>query len=238
MKKNLTGAFCATLSLGLFTAGVLTTEAAHAAEDVTVEPGFFVAGSVGGNFQRNDPFRVTSPTGNSRIFNDYKDDVGFTVAVGYQYDRPVVSFLKFLKPRFELEYNFARAELRGASGRLRTDYVKGLLYSDIRWAQDQRIIPYFGTGIGIGRVDAEFQGLTQSPAGAAVSINDSTTRFSTHSSLGVTIKATERFDLYAEGRYSRTLGVKFDALDAVGTPLSIKSKAQAFGLGIGARARF
>jgi opacity protein-like surface antigen len=113
-----------------------------------------------------------------------------------------------------------------------------LLYSDIRWSQDQKIVPYFGTGVGIGRVDAELRGISPNAGAPTIAINDSSSRFSTHSSLGLTFKATEGLDIYAEGRYSRTLGVKLDAVDAVGTPLRIKSKAQAFGLGLGARARF
>jgi opacity protein-like surface antigen len=237
MIKNITRASCATLAAGLFIGGIIAPESAFA-EDVTVEPGFFVAGSVGGNFQRNDPLRVTSPTAKSRINPDFKDEVGFTVAVGYQYDKAIVSFLKFLKPRLELEYNFARAEVRGASGRVRTDYIKGILYSDIRWSQDQKIVPYFGTGIGIGRIDAELRGLRANTTAPTVTIDDRSSRFATHSSLGLTFKATERLDIYAEGRYSRTIGAKFDAVDAVGTPLRIKSKAQAFGLGLGARAHF
>jgi opacity protein-like surface antigen len=237
MIKYIKRTSCATLVVGLFIAGIAAPERAFA-ENVTVEPGFFIAGSVGGNFQRDDPLRVTSPTGKSRIKTDFKDDVGFTVAIGYQYDKALVSFLQFLKPRLELEYNFARAELRGASGRVRTDYFKGLLYSDIRWSQDQKIVPYFGTGVGIGRVDAELRGISPNAGAPTIAINDSSSRFSTHSSLGLTFKATEGLDIYAEGRYSRTLGVKLDAVDAVGTPLRIKSKAQAFGLGLGARARF
>ena len=79
-------------------------------------------------------------------------------------------------------------------------------FSDIRWKENQKIVPYIGGGLGFGIVDSSIQyfpdnGVATAPTFA---VEDEDTGFATVSTIGVTLNATEQFDVYTEARYFKT----------------------------------
>lgn len=149
---------------------------------------------------------------------DLDSDVYFGGAIGY---RLPFKFLKTFQPRWELEVshyesNVGSGDFNGGDQTFSGDQSQTFFlinsYSDIRWKDNQKIVPYIGGGFGLGVVDSDIRyfpnnGTTTSPNFAA---QGEDTGFTTVSTVGVTLNATEKFDIYTEARYLKTYGIDAD----------------------------
>ena len=248
--KNIKKISIAALSAAIATVGI-TTEAAAQDRDT----GFYVSGSVGLNVQSDHNFSgiqahaagVPGVAGAPANINvDYDNGINLTGAVGYSFNSGIISFLK---PRVELEVSYSDADVNAGSfnggtqtfsGNTSTTFVKAALYSDIVWKDNQKVIPYFGSGIGIGIVDANVNYFPGTATAPTVGVNSNRTGLATHSSLGVTWKATDAFDLYAEGRYSRVSRRTFDRrfLATNGLNARVRDNTESLAFSLGARVKF
>ena len=86
-------------------------------------------------------------------------------------------------------------------------------YTDIRWTDNQVIIPYIGGGLGVGIFDTNiaYFGPTApfAPAPAFI-LEGEDVGFATSTAIGLTIAANDNFEIYGEGRYLKTYGVDAD----------------------------
>ena len=221
--------------------------------------GFYLSATAGADFLNDSDFTGTQNpdpgvpgTAGAPADVNVGYDTGFALrgAVGYQLKQGLISFLK---PRLELEVGYAQSDVSGGSfnggtqsfsGDLSKLTVTAAAYSDIIWSDNQSIVPYFGSGIGIAVVDAD---IGYFPAGGAATaptfgVRGSPTGLVTFNAIGATVKASERFDVFAEGRYTnvrrRNFDRRFIAGGADGFSARLRDDTESFGVGIGVRAKF
>lgn len=149
------------------------------------------------------------------VDSELDSDVYFGGAVGV---RLPFKFLKTFQPRWELEVSHFESNV--ASGTFNTgnqtfggeqSQTFFLLnsYSDIRWKEDQKVVPYIGGGLGFGVVNSDIRyfpnnGIATAPTFA---VQGEDTGFATVSAVGVTLNASEKFDVFTEARYFKTYGI-------------------------------
>jgi opacity protein-like surface antigen len=208
-------------------------EPAQQAAQPQVRPSpFYLSVSGGANLQSDQRFKSGAPLTSPRA--EYKTGPAARVAIGYKWKK---GFIKWLKPRTEIEVAYSRADVRGSNaglnGSVDTTTIKLGLASDIRWSDTQTVVPYFGSGYGIAIVDAS----VRSPTYA---IGGNRTRFAQHNSLGVSYTGMAGMDIYAEGRYSKVSGANFnrDYSAAAITDDRVRAKTKAFEVSVGTRLRF
>lgn len=181
---------------------------------------------------------------------DFDSDVYFGGALGV---RLPFKYWTYFQPRIELEISHYESDVSSGnfnggnqtfSGEQSATYFLINNSSDIIWSENQRIVPYFGGGIGIGDFDTDIQyfpnnGTVTAPTFA---VQDSDSGFATVSTLGATFKATERFDVYVEGRYLKTYGIDaertFIAGGANGFNAEVDDDPDGFTLTVGTRLNF
>lgn len=219
MSISLRGAALTVLS------SALLTSTAHAGLfDFDPAPGgVYVSGFVGAAFPFDADFEgeveaVTAgaPVGtNIELEADFDTDVAFGGAVGVKLP---FRYWKYFQPRLELEVSTFENDVSsgvifGGNQTFSGDqsYTFFLINnsSDIQWRDDQRIIPYFGGGIGIANVDTNIQYFPNNGAFTApnFAVQGDETAFATSTTAGLTFKATEQFDIYTEARYYKVYGV-------------------------------
>lgn len=125
----------------------------------------------------------------------------------------------YFQPRVELEISrYGDANVNGGafnggnqtfSGSQSATFFLITNNSDIIWSEDQRIIPYFGGGLGIADYDATIgyfpnNGVATSPT---FEVTNTGSAFTTLSTLGATLKTDSSFDIFVEGRYIKTYGL-------------------------------
>jgi len=149
---------------------------------------------------------------------EYDSGVQLSGAVGYRIPTRIFGLFQ---PSVEVEYNYASPSISGGSFNGGDQIFSGdvdintfsLNYqSDIRWKNDQKIIPFWGGGIGIADVDANIQyfpnnGIATAPTFA---VQGSDTGFSLQSNIGVRVELTDNIDLQARARYQRVTGLDFE----------------------------
>ena len=142
-------------------------------------------------------------------------DVYFGGAIG---GRLPFKFLKTFQPRWELEVSHFEANVGSGSfnagdqtfgGEQTQTYILINSFSDIRWKDNQKIVPYIGGGLGIGIIDNDIRyfpnnGVATAPTFA---VNGEDTGFTTVSTIGVTLNASDKFDIFTEARYLKTYGI-------------------------------
>ena len=202
------------------------TPAAHAGIfDTDPAPGsVYVSGFIGGSFPSDADFEGTqAPAAGvpgvagaaANIEADLDSDVYFGGAVGA---RLPFKYWKYFQPRLELEISHTDNDVSSGafnggsqtfSGSQSVTYYLINNYSDITWKENQKIVPYFGGGIGIADYDTDIQYFPNNGVATVpnFAVQNSGSAFTTVSALGATLKATERFDLYVEGRYLKTYGL-------------------------------
>jgi len=180
---------------------------------------------------------------------DYNSGFSFRGGIGYEFKKGVL--IKNLVPRVEVEFAYAEANVGSGSfnggdqtfvGDIDRYAISAALYSDIRWSDNQKIIPYFGGGVGVGVVDADVGYFPATATAPTFQVDGSSSDFSTFSAIGLTVKATDRFDVFLEGRYTRTSSGDFERQfigDGSGNfSADLSDDTESFGVGLGARFRF
>jgi len=239
----------------------LLTSTAHAGifDLDPAQGGVFVSGFVGGAFPFDGDFSGTQdPAAGvpgivgapANIEADFDTDVAYGGSIGV---RLPFKYWKYFQPRLELEVSGFDSDVsegnfnggnQSFSGNQGITFFLINNYSDWQWADDQRIVPYFGGGIGLAKVDTNIQyfpnnGIATEPTFA---VQGDETAFATVSSLGLTYKATEKFDIYTEARYFKLYGVDaertFVAGGASGFSADVDDDPDGITLTVGARFNF
>ena len=203
------------------TALALSTGLAHADDD----QGFYAAGFIGvgapGDVELSGtqtpeagaPGMAGAP---ANIAVEYDNDTNFGLALGYDTNW---EFLGLFNTRLELEYSRLEADVSGGgfnggsqtfSGDTAIDFFLINNYSDIIWQDDQKIVPFIGGGLGVGRVDAN----VLYAGGGATSPNFTATGDDTGLAGtiagGLTFKTDSKWDIYGEARYYQIRDLEFD----------------------------
>ncbi len=229
------------------------------AQDDTEDSGFYVSLSGGVEFFTDSEFiGVQNPdagvpgTSGSPAVVDVDFDTGYNIrgAVGYEFSR---GFISFLKPSVELEVGYAQADVSSGvfnggnqsfGGDIDVVTIQANYNSDIIFTDNQKIIPYFGGGLGIGIVDSNIvyfpnNGVATDPT---FGVFGSSTQFSTNNRIGLKARVSKNFDIFAEGRYTRISSGDFErrfiAGGADGFNADVSSDTDTFSLGLGLRKRF
>ncbi|WP_427450195.1 hypothetical protein [Litorimonas sp. WD9-15] len=217
-----------TFKTAIFTAALLSFASGAQAGIFDKTPadgsGVYVSGFVGGAFPFDADFEGTQQPAagvpgaagaNADVGANLDSDVYYGAAVG---GRLPFKFLNVFQPRLELEISHFESDVDGGnfnggnqtfSGQQSQTFYLINSYNDIRWKDNQRVVPYIGGGIGLGVVDSDIQyfpnnGVATAPTFAA---QGQDTGFATVSAAGVTLNATEKFDVFVEGRYFKTYGI-------------------------------
>ena len=219
----------------------------------------YVSGFIGGAFPSNSNFEgVQNPAAgvpgtagaNANVSADLDSDVYYGAAIG---KRLPFKFLNVFQPRLELEYSRYEADVSSGNfnggnqtfgGDQSQTFILLNSYNDIRWKADQRIVPYFGGGIGFGIVDSNINyfpnnGVATAPTFAA---QGKDTGFATVSAAGMTLNATDKFDVYVEGRYFKTYGIdserRFIANENSGFSANLDDDPDGLTVSVGTRFKF
>ena len=142
-------------------------------------------------------------------------DVYFGGAIG---GRLPFKFLKTFQPRVEVELSHFESDVSSGafnggdqsfSGDQSQTFILINSFNEIRWKEKQKVVPYFGGGIGLGIIDSDIQYFPNNTAFTAPNfgVQEQDTAFATVSTLGVTLNASEKFDIFTEARYLKTYGV-------------------------------
>jgi len=219
--------------------------------------GVYVSGFVGGGFPSDASFNgVQDPEagvpgaagGPADIDAEIGSDAFYGASIGAKLP---FKYWKYFQPRLEVEVSYLENDVEGGSfnggnqnfsGFQSTLFITLNNYSDIVWKEDQRIIPYFGGGLGAGVVDS---GILYAPATAPAptfGVIGEDTGLATITSLGVTAKVTDKLDLYTEGRYYKIYGVdaerRFIAGGNDGFSAAVDDDPSGFTLTVGTRFNF
>jgi len=239
---------------------LLSTTAHAGIFDLDPAPsGVYVSGFIGGAFPFDADFEGTQNPdagvpgvagADANIEADFDADLFFGGAVGVKLP---FKYWKYFQPRLELEVSHfdANVDSGNFNGGDQTfggsqDITFYLINnnSDWQWADDQKIIPYFGGGIGLAEVDTNIQyfpnnGTATTPTFA---VQGSETAFATVTNVGLTFKASEEIDVYTEARYYKLYGVdaerRFIAGGADGFSANVDDNTDGLTLTIGARLNF
>ncbi len=139
-------------------------------------------------------------------------------AVGYRIPKHIFGLFQ---PSVELEVNYTDLNVNGGnfnggnqtfSGDQNALTVTANYQSDIRWSNNQKVIPFWGGGIGFTRVDNNIgyfpnNGAFTSPNFA---VRGSDTGFNLQSNAGLTFVLNDNVELVTRARYQRTTGLDFD----------------------------
>lgn len=156
---------------------------------------WYVSASVGAAF----PLDVTAE-GGAQV--DVNTDLFYTISLG---GRIPAKLFKRFEPRFELEVSYLETEassitIQGVSQELEDAPVEAVfiqlnLLQDVVWKEDQRIVPYFGGGIGV------------SILGSLLDDGDRQRKFTSSILTGASYNISKKWEIFAQGRYFRTFGV-------------------------------
>lgn len=255
MTKTLKAALLATMTA----LAVSSTASAGIFDFDPAEGGFYVGGFVGVSAPSDADFNGVQNPGTdvpgtagavANIEADLDSDVYFGGAVGA---RLPFKYWKYFQPRLELEISYTDNDVGEGSfnggdqtfqGSQSATFFLINNVSDIQWDEDQKIIPYFGGGIGIADYDTNIEyfpnnGVATAPTFA---VQNSDSGFATVSTLGATFKATDQFDVYVEGRYLKTYGIdaerRFVSGGADGFSADVDDDPDGFTFTVGTRLNF
>lgn len=230
------------------------------------EPSFYISAFVGGGFPTDANFDgVQAPDAaipatvggsvagaNANVELDFGSDVFYGGAIGYQLP---FQFYGIFHPRVELEVSYIEADVDSGSfnggnqtfsGDQSTLYIFANNFTDIKWRDDQVIVPYIGGGLGVGIVDTNVEyfpvGAPFAPA-PAFALRGEDTGFATHTTIGLTYAPTKNYELYTEARYLTVYGVDAERrFQGGGTAdlfnADLDDKLDSFSVTAGARYRF
>ena len=214
----------------VFLAGTILSGAAQAQGLFGSSPAddsFYVSGFVGATFPGDADFSGTqepdaaipAAVGGSvagaeaNVDLDFGTDIYYGGALGYQLP---FQFYNTFHPRIEIEVSYSEADVdSGAfndgiqtfSGDQTNLFIYANNFTDIRWTDNQVIVPYIGGGIGIAIVDTDVQYFPGTVAGSPPTFaleESSDIGLATHTTIGVSFAANDTFEIYTEGRYQNT----------------------------------
>ena len=191
---------------------------------------FYVSAFVGAGFAGDSSFNGTQDPdaaipatvggsvagADAEVDISYDTDIYFGGAIGYQLP---FQFWNLFHPRIEIEVSYLDSAVDGGnfnggdqvfSGSQEALFIFANNFTDIKWRDDQLIIPYIGGGFGAGIIDTN---AFYFPTGAAFApepafvVTGEDTGFATHTTIGATVILTEQFEVYGEARYLTTYGI-------------------------------
>lgn len=181
---------------------------------------------------------------------DFETGYNLRGAIGYKLSK---GFIGFLIPSFELEVGYAEADVgsgsfnngnQNFSGDINVTTIQFNYNSELIFNENQKIIPYFGGGLGVAIVDNDIayfpnNGIASAPTFA---IDDSATNFVTNSRIGVKTQLSDNLDIFLEGRYTRVSSSNFErrfvANGADDFSTNLDGDTDSLSLGLGIKARF
>lgn len=214
--------------LSAATAAVALPNAALAQNsDGEEEGGFYISLQAGVNSSSDESFEGTqAPVAPSpgvagapaNVEVELNEDFVGTVAVGYRFPKRV---LGLFQPSLELEYSYAESGVTGGNfnggdqsfdGEFDINTFSLNYVSEVRWSDSQRIVPFFGGGVGIADVDADVtyfpnNGIATAPT---FTLTGSDTGFSYQANVGVLFELTDQIDLQTSVRYQDVTGLDYD----------------------------
>ncbi len=240
---------------------VLLAPSAHAGIfDYDPAPGgFYASGFVGISLPSDADFEgVQAPAAGvpgvagapANVEADLDSDVYFGGAIGAKLP---FKYWKYFHPRLELEVSHTSNDVASGnfnggnqtfSGDQSVTYYLINNSSDIIWKENQKIVPYFGGGIGIADFDSDIQYFPNNGAFTSpnFAVRNSDSGFATVSTLGATLKTSNKLDFYVEGRYIKTYGIDaertFIANGANGFNASVDDDPDGFTFTVGSRLNF
>ncbi|GAA4052612.1 outer membrane protein [Parerythrobacter jejuensis] len=212
-------------------AAILLPTAAFAQDggDERFEPegGFYVTLNAGVTSPSDETFEgIQAPVAPSpgvagapaNVAVGFDDDFTFAGAVGYQIPKRLFGVFQ---PSVELEYSYASPDVSGGAFNGGNQTFEGDIdvntftinyRSELRLKDDQRVVPFWGGGIGIADVDANVgyfpnNGVANAPT---FGVQGSDTGLVLHSNAGVSFRLTDKIDLEARVRYQRVSGLDFE----------------------------
>ena len=184
----------------------------------------------GGNFTPDSFFTgvsnpapgVPGPTGiaGAPITVNLDYEVGYQVGGAVGVSMPF-KYWKVFHPRLEVEVSYADLQVNDGAfnggdqifeGDQSTLFVFLNNYSDIRWSDNQRFVPYVGGGLGVAFVDADigyFPASATTP-GATFAVNGRDTAFASHIAAGVSAPFGGGAEAFVEGRYTKIYSAKLE----------------------------
>lgn len=259
VKMLISGLLSSAMSLSMISAAQAQSDDSESREEANINSGVYVSLSGGAEFfSDSDFFGIQQPgpnvpgVGGEPAFIDVDFDTGYNVrgAIGYKLRK---GFIGFLIPSFEVELGYAEADVGSGSfnvgnqsfgGDIGVTTVQFNYNSDLIFKDGQKVIPYFGGGIGVAVVDANIayfpnNGIATAPT---FSIDGQSTNFVTNSRLGVKTGISENIDIFLEGRYTRVSSGDFErrfvAGGADGFSTNLRGDTDSISLGLGLKARF
>lgn len=194
------------------------------------ESSFYVSGFIGAGFvgdssfsgtQNPDP-AIPAAVGGSvagavaEVDLDFDTDIYFGGALGYQLP---FQFFGLFHPRIELEVSYLEADIDSGSFNGGNQVFSGTQenlfiflnnFTDIKWREDQNVVPYFGGGLGVGIIDTNAFYFPPAAAFApqpAFAVQGEDTGFATHTTIGATVFISDQLEVFGEGRYLQTYGI-------------------------------
>ena len=221
MTSRLTKTFTAIALASTALTGAATAQGIFNASPA--EDSFYISGFIGATFPSDVVFNGTqTPEAGApgalgapaTADLEFDTDLYYGGALGYQLP---FQFFNTFHPRLEIEVSYAENDLDTGSfnggnqifnGDQSNLFVFVNNFTDIRWTDNQVIIPYIGGGIGIIDTNIGYVGAAApfAPLPAFV-INDEDTGFATHTTIGVSFAANNQFEVYTEARYLKTYGI-------------------------------
>ena len=154
----------------------------------------------------------------------FDDQFYGAAAIGYRIPTRV---LGIFQPSIEVEFSRTSPDVtsgsfNGGSQTFSGDFdvsTYSINYqSDIRWSDDQKVIPFIGGGIGIADIEANARYFPNNGATAPTfAVTGDDTALSLHSNAGLTFVINDNFDLNTRVRYQRVSGLDFERRFIAGT---------------------
>jgi len=221
------------LALSVIVAGVSMTPVAFAQDDVAEKEAFEPKGGVyvtalGGVSLPSDaeysgvqqpaagvPGAAGAP---ANVNAELSSGAFVSGAIGYRIPKHVFGLFQ---PSVEIEVNYTDFDVNGGdfnggnqtfSGDQNALTVTANYQNDLRWSNNQKVIPFWGGGIGFTRVDNNIayfpnNGVLTSPNFA---VRGSDTGFNLQSNAGLTFILSDKVELVTRVRYQRVTGLDFE----------------------------
>ncbi|MEM8771859.1 MAG: outer membrane beta-barrel protein [Pseudomonadota bacterium] len=214
------GALTAAIAAPASAGGLFDTEPEQSRLYVSVFGGASFLTDSTFNGVSNPEVGVPAPTGiaGAPLSVELDADTGFTFggAIGYQFG---FKYLKIFHPRVEIEVsylsnNIGEGSFNGGSqtfsGEQDTLFVYINNYSDIKFHEDQKFVPYIGGGFGLGFVDSDVSYFPATASAPVFGVFGDDTAFAGHVAVGATYALSDKLELYSEGRYFRVNNVDLE----------------------------